>query len=242
MYLLFLDESGKPEDGVFALGGVAIRADRWREVKERWELCLDQSGWPREKELKWSGTQTGEVPPDVADAVYGCLSGLPVQALVTILYPEMGDPEIREKFFSGPDATYDTALTFIAERYQRFLAHENGYGAIVLDSRQFEADNHMRRYFDRIHTEGTEFSGLDRIIDGLLLGPSHHSLGLQLADLVVGPTRAAKIRLGDASRYFSQLDPLFMRHPVDGELDGTGLKIFPRDSRPADENRLFDPR
>ena len=38
MYLLFLDESGIPgEDGIFALGGVAIRADRWAEVKERFE-------------------------------------------------------------------------------------------------------------------------------------------------------------------------------------------------------------
>ena len=43
----------------------------------------------------------------------------------------------------------------------------------------------IRRYFDRIHEEGTDFAELDRIVDGLLLGPSHFSLGLQLADLVV---------------------------------------------------------
>lgn len=242
MYLLFLDESGTPDDGVFALGGVAIRADRWREVRERWENCLEEFDWPRDRELKWSGTGTGEVPPELADAAYACLATLPVSALVTVLYPEMGEDDVREKFFSDSDAVYATALTFVAERYQKFLSHHDSWGAIVLDSRRLDEDNHMRRYFDRIHTEGTDFSGLDRIVDGLLLGPSHHSLGLQLADLVVGPTRAARFAPGNASRYFRQLDPIFMRHPVDGELDGTGLKIFPRDSRPADTNRLFDPR
>lgn len=242
MYLLFLDESGTPEDGVFALGGVAVRADRWREVKERWESCLDGCGWPRTSELKWSGTQSGLVPPDTSDAAYACLAALPVSALAAVLYPEVGDDDIREKFFADPETVYATALTFVAERYQRFLSHHDSWGAIVLDSRRFEEDNHMRRFFDRIHEGGTEFTALDRIVDGLLLGPSHHSLGLQLADLVVGATRAAQFAPGDATRYFRQLDPIFMRHPVDGELDGTGLKVFPRDSRPADTNRLFDPR
>lgn len=242
MYLLFLDESGTPGDGVFALGGIAIRADRWRDVKKRWESCLDDCHWPRTSELKWSGTQSGLVPPGTADAAYACLASLPVSALVTVLYPGMGDDDVRAKFFADSETVYATALTFVAERYQKFLSHHHAWGTIVLDSRRFEEDNHMRRFFDRIHEGGTEFSGLDRIVDGLLLGPSHHSLGLQLADLVVGATRAAQIKLGDASRYFKQLDPIFMRNPVDGELDGTGLKIFPRDSRPADTNRLFDPR
>jgi len=242
VYLLFLDESGTPEDSVFALGGVAVRADHWRDVRERWENCLEGCGWPRTSELKWSGTQNGQVPPATADTAYACLASLPVSALVTVLYPGMGDAGTREKFFADSDTVYATALTFIAERYQRFLSHYDSWGVIVLDSRRLDEDNHMRRYFDRIHTDGTDFSDLDRIVDGLLLGPSHHSLGLQLADLVVGSTRAAQIKLGDASRYFRQLDPVFMRHPGDGELDGTGLKVFPRDSRPADTNRLFDPR
>ena len=45
MYLLFLDESGIPgADGIFALGGAAIRADQWAEVKERFAACLDGAG------------------------------------------------------------------------------------------------------------------------------------------------------------------------------------------------------
>jgi hypothetical protein len=37
VYLLFLDESGKIEDGgLFALGGLAIRDADWPELRERW--------------------------------------------------------------------------------------------------------------------------------------------------------------------------------------------------------------
>ncbi|HMT04542.1 MAG TPA: DUF3800 domain-containing protein [Solirubrobacterales bacterium] len=243
MYLLFLDESGSPaDDEIFALGGVAIRADDWTAVKSRWSACLEESGWPSGKELKWSGVSTGEVPPPVADAAFACLAGLPIHCLATVLYTGSTIEGYREKFFRNPDVIYQTALTFTAERYQRFLAHEEAWGAIVLDSRQFETDNHMRRYFDRIHEEGTDFAELDRIVDGLLLGPSHHSLGLQLADLVIGPTRKSRFSQGDASRYFKQLEPCFMKHPVSGELEGVGLKVFPDSSRSGKDGRLFNPR
>ena len=243
MYLLFLDESGIPaEDDIFALGGVAIRADDWVEVKERWHSCLSEAGWPTEKELKWSGVGAGEVSPVIADAAYECLSGLPIHCLATVLYTGSTIEEYRDRYFRNADVIYQTALTFTAERFQRFLANEEEYGVIVLDSREFEKDRHMRRYFDRIHEQGTDFAELDRIVDGLMLGPSHHSLGLQLADLVIGPTRAAQFSLGDASRFFKLLDPCFMKHPVSGKIEGVGLKVFPDSSRSGEDDRLFNPR
>lgn len=243
MYLLFLDESGVPkEDGIFALGGVAIRSDRWSEVKARWQRCLDGHRWPAGRELKWSGIRSGEVAPAVADDVYECLAGLPIHCLATVLYTETTIEEYREKYFRDPDVIYQTALTFTAERYQRFLAHEDSHGAIVLDSRRFEEDNHMRRYFERIREQGTDFADLDRIVDGLLLGPSHHSLGLQIADLIVGPTRTSRFAPGDARRYFRQLEPAFIHNPNSGTLDGVGLKVFPDSSRSGEDDRLFNPR
>lgn len=62
---------------------------------------------------------------------------------------------------------------FAAERFQRFLNEEDSYGAIVLDSRRREVDDRMRRFFERMQDEGTPFTGLERIVDSLLLGPSH---------------------------------------------------------------------
>lgn len=244
MYLLFLDESGTPDDGVFAVGGIAVRADHWPNLRRRWDECLAASGWPQGKELKWSGTINGEVPPAVADAVYDCLTGLPVHCFTTVLWPEVGKGNYEE-FFGTEEDTYATALMFIAERFQRFLAQNDSYGAIVLDSRRREVDDRMRQFFTRIQREGTPFAELERIVDGLLLGPSHFSLGLQLADLVVGPARSSQFGLGDGSRRHKQLiESVYCRHPASGEVDGVGIKFFPDSTRPAQgpDVRLFDPR
>jgi hypothetical protein len=240
VYLLFLDESGTPGEEVFALGGVAMRASDWPRISREWQECLAAVEWPDDLELKWSGTASGRVPPDVADAAYSCLSGLAVTCFVTILYPHMSG---YDAFFASDEDTYATALTFVSERYQRFLANQDAYGAVVLDSRRPEMDERVRHFFRRIQRDGTEFAELDRIVDGLLLGPSHHSLGLQLADLVVGCARAATLGLGENSRRLKELSGVFARHPSSGQIDGVGIKYFPDSVKPdsVPRPRLFDP-
>jgi hypothetical protein len=44
VYLLFLDESGKiDQGGLFALGGIAIRDSDGPELRERWQETAGQS-------------------------------------------------------------------------------------------------------------------------------------------------------------------------------------------------------
>jgi len=74
---------------------------------------------------------------------------------------------------------------WLAERYQRFLARNDAYGTVVLDSRMEDQDARLRRFFERLQRDGTPYVSLGRIVDSLLLGPSHHSIGLQAADLIV---------------------------------------------------------
>ncbi len=232
MYLLFLDESGKPSSGLFSVGGVAVQASEWPALRSAWKATLDDAGWPADKEIKWHGTRTGEVPPELADALFSCLAKAPITCFVCVLYPDagrVGHPEL----FETPEHTYRTALTFIAERYERTLEREDSHGVIVLDSRERDSDERPRRFFDQIQQDGTQFTKLDRIVDSLLLGPSHHSIGLQVADLVVGTTMAAQAKLGDASRWTKLLQPRFATHPATGEVNGVGLKVFP-DSRVGD--------
>lgn len=245
MHLLFLDESGKPSEKSFALGGVAIRADRWHELRDRWHTALDSCDWPREKEAKWHGIRSGEVPPALADELFKALCEAPISCFVTVLRPLAGRQiDGMERFFSDDEATYATALTFIAERFQRFLADQDSYGVIVLDSRQREVDDRMRRFFERLQEDGTPFTELERIVDSLLLGPSHFSLGLQAADLVVASTLAGRAQLGDASRWHKQLEPRFARHPSTGAVAGVGLKEFPEKSHGEEPPpaKLFDLR
>ena len=100
---------------------------------------------------------------------------------------------------------------------------------MVLDSRLADLDDRLRRFYERLQRDGTEYMTMGRLVDSLLLGPSHRSLGLQAADLVVGSAREARMRLGDASRWQRQLEPRFARHPDTGETQGIGRVEWPRD-------------
>jgi hypothetical protein len=81
---------------------------------------------------------------------------------------------------------------------------------------------------------------LGRIVEGLFLGPSHYSIGLQCADLVVAATAAAERGIGQGSGYVRSLEPRFARHPSTGAIEGVGLKRFPNpEPRERDHHRLF---
>jgi hypothetical protein len=227
VHLLFLDESGKPSDRLFAVGGVAVRADEWDALRAAWEAALTAGGWPLDREAKWHGIRTGAVPPPLADGLFKAIACCPVTCFVTVLSPLAGRKR-DEAFFASDEDTYATALMFLAERYQRWLADLGSHGVIVVDSRREDADERVRRFFERLHREGTPYVRLERIVDALFLGPSHHSIGLQAADLVVASTLAAQRgELGDATRWHRQLLPRFARHPATGEVDGVGLKRYP---------------
>jgi hypothetical protein len=49
---------------------------------------------------------------------------------------------------------------------------------IVVDSRVREDDARLRRFFADLTKDGSPYSRLDRIVEGLFLGPSHFSIGL----------------------------------------------------------------
>jgi hypothetical protein len=81
---------------------------------------------------------------------------------------------------------------------------------------------------------------LPRIVEGLFLGPSHYSIGLQCADLIVAMTANADRGPGQGRGYMRRLLPRFAVHPATGELDGVGLKRFPEQvPREHGRHRLF---
>ncbi len=80
MYLLFVDESGRPDKRAFAVCGVAIRADEWGVLRDHWLPTPEAHGWPPNEELKWHGIRTGAVPPPLADAIYSAIAASPFTA------------------------------------------------------------------------------------------------------------------------------------------------------------------
>ncbi len=238
MHLLFLDESGRiGEDGLFALGGVAVREGDWHRLRECWLKPLEEHGWPLDKEVKWHTIRKGTVPPALADDVVAALAEAPVTAYVTLLDLEAG--AALPQFFGTPEQTYGTALTFVAERFQHRLAAEDELGMVFGDSRHHEEDMSLRAFYNGLTAEGTPFMQLDRIVEGLFLGPSHLSIGLQCADLIVSITAAAEKGNSTARGYLKKLLPRFARHPATGELDGVGIKRFPEVPRERTPHKLF---
>jgi hypothetical protein len=194
--------------------------------------------------VKWHGIVKGEVPPALADAVFAALATAPFTAYVTLLDLRLGREDERfedlRRFLARPEDAYATGLIFLAERFQKLLETDDDVGAIVVDSRHREDDTRLRRFYADLTDEGSPYSRLDRLVEGLFLGPSHFSIGLQCADLVVAVTAAAERGAGDARRWLRGLLPRFARHPATGELDGVGLKRFPDEvHRPRGETRLF---
>jgi hypothetical protein len=243
MFLLFLDESGQlSERKLFALGGIALRDSDWHALRDLWQATLAAHGWPADREVKSHGIRTGEVPPALADAVVSALAHAPLTCYVTLLDQELG-LEAAPEFFATEEDTYATGLMFLAERFQHLLVAEDDVGLIVVDSRFREEDSRLRRFFSDLTKDGTPYSRLDRIVEGLFLGPSHYSIGLQCADLVVAIAAAAERGQGQARGYLKTLLPRFALHPMTGELEGVGLKRFPeRVPRPREETKLFQQR
>ena len=244
MHLLFLDESGRLEDRrLFALGGIAVRERDWPELRATWQATLGGAGWPLDREVKWHGIRQGTVPPVLADALFAALARAPIRCYVTLLDlrdgPKAFPPE-ESPFFRSPEDVYATGLMFLAERFHMWLEAVDDVGVIVVDSRFREEDRRLRRFFDDLTRDGTPYVRLERIVEGLFLGPSHHSIGLQCADLVVAATAAAERGLPQGRDYLRRLLPRFARHPATGDWEGVGIKRFPDTvPRPRVHTRLF---
>jgi hypothetical protein len=179
------------------------------------------------------------VPPDLADAIFAVLALAPFTAFVTLLDLQLG-LEREPEFFSTPEDVYATGLMFLAERFHHLLDANDDLGLIVVDSRFREDDQRLRRFFSDLTKEGTPFMQLPRIVEGLFLSPSHYSIGLQCADLVVAMTANAERGPGQGRGYMRKLLRRFAVHPSTGELEGVGLKRFPElVPRERGRHRLF---
>lgn len=231
MRLFFVDESGRADQGgVFALGGIAVREGDWRTIRDSWHATLRAHRWPLDREVKWHGIRSDEVPDALADAVYRMLAAAPIACFVTILDVTSGPrefPPAEHAYFRSPEDVYATGLMFLAERFEHLLEREHELGIIVVDSRYREDDARLRRFFEGLQADGTPYMQLGQMVEGLFLGPSRYSIGLQCADLVVAATAAAERGVGVGRGYLRLLEPRFARHPVSGELEGVGLKRFP---------------
>jgi hypothetical protein len=242
MHILFVDESGTPpkpgtsSPKYFVVGGVIIPEGAWHRVRNS-VLGLKLRRGVR-GEIKWR-----YFAPENDDA-QNPMRGLPhdrrnqiraemlriltseasVKAIACVCSPaaayEM--PSIKT-----PEDLYHGAYKPVTERFQYYLQDlsrsigARQYGIIVADHRNRQDDTRLRSHHQKL-LHGTRITSL---IEGLFLGPSHLSVGIQLADLVAGAVWR-RFESGD-STWYNLLERSIRRNRT-GSVDGHGIIKFPK--------------
>jgi hypothetical protein len=244
-HILFLDEAGHPDQPGFVLGGIAVEMARWQAVSRAWARRYRPVERPS-SEVKWNTTRSLN---GKAGRLARVLQDADATAFAVVIDTAASRTQAPKLF--GTDAKqYATALMFVVERFQRLLERVDSHGMVVIDQRETVLDERLREFFARVSLRGTAYRTLDRVLTPILLTPSHHALGVQAADLVVGSLHAltrpdghvhvTPERRAVAAELHAELLGCFDRHPDTGELEGVGIKRFPTPA-PRPTGKLFDP-
>jgi Protein of unknown function (DUF3800) len=76
------------------------------------------------------------------------------------------------------------------ERFEYFLTTgenaQGAYGLVVIDQKSRQFDAALRGVASDLLARGTSYAQIQHVIDGVMVTPSQHSVGLQVADFVAG--------------------------------------------------------
>jgi hypothetical protein len=234
MYLLFLDESGdklRPGTGAtpqFVLGGVAIPDYGWHDVATHLRTVKDYFGISQWPEIKWRHVgapfdPTGKptetkplinMPHDRRKRLALAILDVVAKRPFVIVFGAIVDKgKLLTRLGSVTDfdrQVYDSACTSVLESFQRFLhkapALPSRLGSVIQDEQSDAKGNKFaREFFRELIAKGTYRTDFPNIVEGLSLLPSHHSVGIQIADFCVGAI-GRRVRTGQRE-FFDAIEP-----------------------------------
>lgn len=247
MHLLFMDESGTPprqnqtDTKYFVVGGIIIPEALWPRLRD------DFQGMKIRRilrgELKWryfSPTNEDDSNPmrgrdfgernDIRDEIIAIICKYP--AVRTLGCVVSAKAAYKMASVNEPSDIYHLAYKGLTERFQYYLQDASKHlglkqhGLVVSDHRGRDDDKILRGVHQKLlHSSGEFISSYDNFVEGLFLTPSHHSLGIQLADIVAGAFWRNFER--QDARSFENLRPS-IRCRSDGEIEGFGLIRSPK--------------
>ncbi|MGP4033670.1 DUF3800 domain-containing protein [Pseudarthrobacter sp. 1C304] len=245
MHILFSDESGSPKPpnkvqpgDLFVLGGAIIPEEVWHRVNRAMKDLQREYRAPGE--LKWRHffNRSGDSPlahlsPADKDAMreklYAVITSTKSIRLLAVVVDQ-------SRAYASPGITclddiYQRAYKVLSERFQYFLQdlqRNSGMtvnGMIVMDNRGPRDDKLLQDFHSSlVNGEGTNRSTYNNFVEGLFIAPSHHSVGIQLADMVGGAVYRAETK-GDR-RFLDPLLPSFRQSPQ-GRVEGFGIARVP---------------
>lgn len=242
-----MDESGTPprpgqeEPKYFVVGGIIIPMPTWQALRDGIQglkIRLRLRG-----ELKWryfSPTNEDarnpmrgmphELRNRIRDELYQTICTH--RSVKTLACVVSCTAAYRMASVNSPADIYHLAYKGVTERFQyhlQDLSREVGtkqLGLVVSDHRGRDDDKVLRGVHQKLlHSRGEFISSYDNFVEGLFLTPSHHSIGIQLADIVAGAVWRYFER--DDERCFEALRPS-LRTDRKGSIDGYGLIKSPK--------------
>lgn len=211
MKLLFLDESGtipppdKIKDKYFVIGGIIIDENDWHDINRNFNAIKQKYGISADSEIKWryfSPTNKDnlnslkhleqEQKYALRDELYEMIVAYED---IKIIY-EISD--IKKDYLAGvknKDELYWISYINTVYRFKDYLIEANktlnnvSYGIVVIDNRLPMDDKKLRKQHNhivRILNFLEKWSNSNPLIEEVFISPSHHSMGIQLADIVTG--------------------------------------------------------
>lgn len=238
MYLLYIDESGRPGLSKkdprhhLALVGTFIKDSDWNRVAfDFTKIKLDIFGRD-DIEFKSNLIRRREPPFDILseEAYQNLMNRLEAffrEAPLTLIATVINVDALISKY-TQPADPYELAYQFILERGNRMMIENNDYALIILDSKsgQLRIDtgtqDHKLILLTSILRQKTP-----RILGDISFGDSRYVIGLQIADLVVYPFYH-RFEYDKPNYITYKLMETKLRRGPRGKTKGFGLKYFPK--------------
>lgn len=244
MQLYFIDDSGtisppnKITQNYFVLGGLIIPEEQWRNLEiEFSQICKDFKVCG---EVKWRffGQKPGHedksntlshLSIDERDRLRKAFlttlaSNESIKIIVGVLHLVSIYSSLEVK---TPEHAHSLAYKSLIAAYQRCLqelSQINGStvnGIIISDHRNPLQDTALRKlHMDILKSENIEEPKYPNLIESLFLAPSHHSIGIQFADLISGAT--FRFFEHNDDRWYKLIEPNLWKSPI-GQAENYGL-------------------
>lgn len=249
MQILFLDESGTApsrnaveRNPYFVLGGLIVPEAQWKSLQR--DLRRLKAEYHVDGEVKWRYF----IPHPLSHKVTP-LSHLDIPQLdelrmrlfnviasyksFRVLAAVVDTKSYYEKH-PGRDAEdmYHDAFEAVCARFQYYLQDMQRattgspfYGMVVIDERNNQQNKQLDNFhFDLLNNHDSRRADYNNLVEGLFIAASHHSVGVQFADLVAGAVYR-KVSKGDSSFYDVIRGNIRCRS--NGDVNGYGIVSVP---------------
>jgi hypothetical protein len=252
MHLCFLDESGTPpkpsaagKGRYFVIAGVIMHEAQWHGIATDLAALCKRPEYRVTGEIKWRYFFPKCTDPDNSVAhlseevrnefrrklfeLITARKSVKIVACVTCV-----DAAYEQSYINTEEDLYTYTYKPVTERFQYYLQDvsrvvgDKQLGIVVADHRGRNQDDALRKkHAGLVGASGAFSSKYGNYVETVFLTPSHHSVGIQLADMVagaIGRTYNAK------DKFWMPLLRSAFRASATGAIDGFGLVKFPKES------------